>query len=74
MSKNSTPSSTTSKPTHLLAQLRADPELASIPCVAVSANAMDTEVARALSAGFFDYITKPFPFDRIAQLVAKLRA
>ena len=58
----------------LLAQLRADPELASIPCVAVSANAMDTEVARALSAGFFDYITKPFPFDRIAQLVAKLRA
>ena len=58
----------------LLAQLRADPELASIPCVAVSANAMDTEVARALSAGFFDYITKPFPFDRVAQLVAKLRA
>jgi signal transduction histidine kinase len=58
----------------LLAQLRADPELASIPCVAVSANAMDTEVARALAAGFFDYIIKPFPFDRIAQLVAKLRA
>ena len=57
----------------LLAQLRADPELASIPCVAVSANAMGTEVARALSAGFFDYITKPFPFDRIVQLVDKLR-
>ena len=58
----------------LLARLRADPELASIPCVAVSANAMGTEVARALSAGFFDYITKPFPFDRIVQLVDKLRA
>jgi len=58
----------------LLAQLRADAGLASIPCVAVSANAMDTEVARALSAGFFDYITKPFSFNRITQLVDKLRA
>ena len=41
-------------------QLRADPELARIPCIALSANAMTSDLGRARSAGFADYITKPF--------------
>ncbi len=43
--------------------LRADPHLAAIPCIALSANAMTNEVERARSAGFTDYITKPFDVD-----------
>ncbi|NDG41134.1 MAG: PAS domain-containing sensor histidine kinase [Betaproteobacteria bacterium] len=57
----------------VLALVRADPDLASVRCVAVSAIAMDSDVERALSAGFDDYITKPFSLGTIRQLVDKLR-
>jgi CheY-like chemotaxis protein len=57
----------------VLARLRADPALALIPCVAVSANAMPTEVRRALDAGFADYLTKPFEVDNVLALVDRLR-
>ena len=57
----------------VLALVRADPDLASVRCVAVSAIAMDGDVERALTAGFFDYVTKPFSMGRIRQLVDKLR-
>jgi len=39
--------------------LRADPETSRIPVIAVSANAMPSDIKRALSAGFVRYITKP---------------
>jgi two-component system cell cycle sensor histidine kinase PleC len=39
--------------------LRADPATAHIPIVALSANAVPRDIAKALEAGFFDYLTKP---------------
>jgi len=39
--------------------LRADPLTAAIPIIAVSANAMPQDIAKAIDAGFFDYLTKP---------------
>jgi hypothetical protein len=59
--------------TQLLQQLRADPVLASIPCVAISANAMATDIQHALDAGFTDYITKPFEVSRVLALLDQLR-
>jgi PAS domain S-box-containing protein len=46
----------------VLRRLRAAPETAGIPCVAVSANAMPADIQRALSAGFTEYWTKPIRF------------
>ncbi len=43
--------------------LHADPRLAGIPCIALSANAMNSEMVRARTAGFADYITKPFDIE-----------
>jgi len=39
--------------------LRADPDTARIPIVAVSAKAMPADIAMGLKAGFFRYLTKP---------------
>jgi len=39
--------------------LRADPATSHIPIVALSANAVPRDIAKALDAGFFRYITKP---------------
>ena len=39
--------------------LRADPETAHIPVVALSANAIPRDIERGLEAGFFRYLTKP---------------
>lgn len=44
----------------VLGWMRAVPELASLPCIALSADAMPQQVAAALAAGFDDYWTKPF--------------
>jgi len=46
----------------VLRRLRAQPETAAIPCVALSANAMPQDIERARSAGFDDYWTKPIDF------------
>jgi len=43
----------------VLRRLRADPRTAAIQCIAVSANAMPEDIARALQAGVSDYWTKP---------------
>ncbi len=59
---------------HVFAHLRADPALARIPCVAVSANAMDTDIQRALDAGFTDYIVKPFTLPRMPDLLDRMMA
>jgi len=51
--------------------LRDHEETASIPVIALSANAMPRDVARGLEAGFFRYLTKPVRapdlFDAIAE-------
>jgi PAS domain S-box-containing protein len=43
----------------VLAGIRALPARAQVPCMAVSANAMPTDIAHAMAAGFDGYITKP---------------
>ena len=46
----------------VLRRLRADPRTRSIPCVALSANAMREDIERGLAGGFTDYWTKPLDF------------
>ena len=48
----------------VLRRLRAEPALAGTVLVALSANAMPEDVARARAAGFDDYWTKPIEVDR----------
>jgi PAS domain S-box-containing protein len=43
----------------VLALLRADPAMATIPVIAVSANAMPRDIAKGMEAGFRRYLTKP---------------
>jgi PAS domain S-box-containing protein len=42
-----------------LKMLRDDPETAYIPVLAISANAMPSDIEKGLDAGFFRYLTKP---------------
>ncbi|MFG6468010.1 ATP-binding protein [Roseateles sp. BYS87W] len=59
----------------LLAALRAQPALADVPAVAVTADAMPTERARALAGGFQAYWTKPLDLHQLpADLTALLHA
>jgi signal transduction histidine kinase/CheY-like chemotaxis protein len=55
----------------LLARLRTDPRLRDVPAIAVSADAMPDDIARAMAAGFTDYWTKPLDVTRV---VPSLRA
>jgi two-component system, cell cycle response regulator DivK len=52
-------------------QLKADPQTASIPVIALTAHAMASDRKRALEAGCDDYDTKPVDFPR---LLAKIQA
>ena len=47
--------------------LRADPSTAHIPIVALSANAVPRDIAKALEAGFFSYITKPIKVEHFME-------
>jgi DNA-binding response OmpR family regulator len=58
----------------LLKDLRADPELAYIPVILLSARALATDVRDGLAAGADDYITKPFEPDDLVVRVEKLLA
>jgi CheY-like chemotaxis protein len=51
--------------------LQADPATAHIPVIALSANAVPRDVHKGLSAGFFQYITKPI---KVQQLLDALDA
>jgi len=48
----------------VLRRLRADHRTESLRCVALSANALPEDIARARAAGFADYWTKPIHFGR----------
>ena len=53
-----------------LAELRRHENLADIPVIAVSANAMPAEIDKAMSAGFDRYITKPFQIHDVLGTIA----
>jgi PAS domain S-box-containing protein len=54
----------------VLQRLRASARTRSIPVIAVSANAMPSDVAQGLAAGFADYITKPIELSRLLAVVS----
>ena len=60
--------------TEVLRRLRADPLTASLPCIALSANAMPEDVASARAAGFDDYWTKPIDLSAFLRAVDALIA
>jgi CheY-like chemotaxis protein len=47
--------------------LRADPSTAHIPIIALSANAVPRDIAKAIDAGFFSYITKPIKVEHFLE-------
>ncbi|MGH2679307.1 MAG: ATP-binding protein [Actinomycetota bacterium] len=53
----------------VLARLRADPATADVPVVVISADATPGQRARLIESGARDFITKPFPVDRLLQLI-----
>lgn len=55
-------------------QLKAWPETAHIPVIAVTANAMKRDIERGKAAGFADYLTKPIDIARINQILDDLAA
>lgn len=48
-----------------LAILRNDPATAHIPVIALSGHAVPHDIAKALAAGFFQYLTKPLQVDEL---------
>ncbi len=52
-------------------QLKADPELADVPVVAVTGFVLPEERQKALDAGCDRYLTKPFDLEELLQLVAE---
>jgi CheY-like chemotaxis protein len=49
--------------------LQLDPATRHIPVLAISANAMPTDIAQGLAAGFFRYLTKPFKVDEFLEVL-----
>ncbi|MCU1355555.1 MAG: OmpR [Acidimicrobiales bacterium] len=57
----------------LVIAMKADPELASIPVLLLSAKAQAADVRAGLEAGADDYVTKPFePLDLLTRVEAVL--
>ncbi len=56
----------------VFAAMQADPALARIPAIALSANAMSTEIERAQRAGFADYMTKPLNLAALLTRISEL--
>jgi CheY-like chemotaxis protein len=58
----------------VLRHLQADRRTAGIPVVAVSANAMDTDLQAGLAAGFADYLPKPLDMQQLLDTVQRALA
>jgi CheY-like chemotaxis protein len=56
----------------VLSRLRAEPTLAHIACIALSANVVPEDIQRALNAGMADYWTKPLDFNAFLKGLDKL--
>lgn len=56
----------------VLAQLRADPATADLPCIALSANALPDDMSRALAAGMAAYWTKPLDVAEFSRAIDAL--
>jgi CheY-like chemotaxis protein len=53
-------------------RMKADPQTASIPNIALTAHAMDADRERALAAGCDDFDTKPIDMERLTGKIAAL--
>ncbi|MBF0248179.1 MAG: PAS domain-containing protein [Alphaproteobacteria bacterium] len=51
--------------------LKSDRKLRDIPVIAVSANAMQTDIDEAMTSGFNDYITKPYEVGEILSAISR---
>jgi len=56
----------------LARHLKGDPEAQSIPLLAITAYAQPEDRAKALAAGFADYLTKPLDTERFIQTVGRV--
>jgi CheY-like chemotaxis protein len=56
----------------VLRRLRAQPATAELLCVALSADALNEQIAAALAAGFDDYWTKPIDLNRLIEEVRRV--
>jgi signal transduction histidine kinase/ActR/RegA family two-component response regulator len=55
-----------------LIHLKQNPATASIPVIALSANAMENDVKRGLAAGFLRYHTKPIDVEEMARSISQM--
>ncbi len=55
-----------------LQAIKANPDTADIPVIAVSAAALPQDVSRGLEAGFRDYLTKPFDVAELLEIVQNI--
>jgi CheY-like chemotaxis protein len=55
-----------------LAQLKQNPATATIPVIALSANAMKDDIARGLAAGFLCYHTKPIDVEEMTGTIGNI--
>jgi CheY-like chemotaxis protein len=53
----------------LLQQLKRDPTFASTPILALSANAMPSDIKRGLAAGFYRYLSKPIVVSTLLEAI-----
>ena len=56
----------------ILKRLQQIDETKSIPVIAVSANAMKSDIEKGNKAGFTDYITKPIDFQKLLDAISKV--
>src|SRR6201986_2345125 len=57
-----------------LAVAKADPQLAKVPGIIVTAEGSDAQTSRGLEAGPNAYLTKPFDATRLAQVIGSLES